>query len=208
MVKKKSKKTKRKVAKKSNSNTPSFLKKVVLFSLTFLVPIVFFNLPSNKRWVEGRALPYYKDIKRQSSNMDVHSRKLERHGVTYQIANYVCNNVPKGSWFLMPPQAFYLDRIYASGNSNVQEIYRYISHINIFAFHCMDLNLLEMNMSKEELSKAQYTLDIQPNGSMGIVSISSPDILNQVLQRFSYDYDLATTQSATVAIVNDLRNKR
>ena len=209
MAKKRIKIVKRKSPAKSKKKSPSFLAPILKILLAIIVPVVIFSMPSNWQWIQARAIPYYKDMKRQSSNMDLDSRKRERHGVTFQIADYVCKNVPKDSWFLMPPQAFYLDRIYASGNAtNVQEIYRYISHINIFAFHCMDLKLLDMTMNREELSKAQYTLDVKPNGSMSIVPISSPQVLEEVLQRFSYEYEMAMSPSAAVTIVNELKSKK
>ena len=208
MGKKRTKRIRKKDAKKTARKSNSFIIIATKILLALIVPAIFFSLPDNKLWLERRAITYFKDMGRQMNNMEVEFRKRERHGITYQIANYVCNNVPKDSWFLMPPQAFYLDRIYASSNANVQEIYRFISQVNIFAFHCMDLNLLDMQMERNELSKAQYTLDVQPNGNMAVIQISSPEILDQVLQRFNYDYDLAMTQSAAITIVNDLKSKK
>lgn len=195
-------------SKKTKNNSSGLVRKAILACLSIILPIIFFMLPATSNWLNSRPLQYIKAFDTQKERMDITLRKRERHGTTFMIADYVCNNIPKGSWFLMPPQPYYIDQVYDYKNpSNIRETYHHISLLKVFNFHCQDVNLLTMEMDDSEISKAEYTISLNRKGNIGVVKIDSPQRLEMVKKSFTYDVEHVTNAKGVLKILTEMQSK-
>jgi hypothetical protein len=151
---------------------PSIFKRFFVILLYFAAVLTFILLPLNKNWFEQRIFPYLEAIPKQYKSLDLNARKKERHGAVYSIFNYVCSAVPKGSYFLLPPQTYYLKSFYSKNQPDqIRELFQYQGTPNIFNFHCMDLIPVTLGMDEEKIMKAQYTFLFTKERQIQIVEL-------------------------------------
>ena len=206
MAKKKIVKRKKLPIKKKSKNLDA-IKKISLFVFSILLPVLFFNLPLNKQWMNARPVKYFGDMQKQIQNMDIEKRKSERHGITYAIAKHLCDNIPEDSWVLMPPQAYYLNQIYDYKKlEEVRETYQFISRPKIFNFHCPQLNVVTMEMNDEVIKKAEYTISMSSANRIQIIKIDNESTLEYHKNIFDYDYNTTSSITRVKEIITELQS--
>jgi hypothetical protein len=168
----------------------------------FLAPLIFISLPQNKAWLQQRVLPYFREIPEQRAKLDTLTRSMERHGQVFNIFDFVCKNVPKGSRFLLPPQTYYLKSIYDKNNPNaVNELYNYLAESNIFSYHCMDVRPITLGMPEDTIKTAQYTVFITPEKQIALVEIKDENIYQEVRKAFGKPSPMMTDRNQVIQYI-------
>ena len=116
-------------------------------------------LPRNQLWIDQKFVPYFENLKSEWKPRSVEERRAYRHGTTYAVVSFIEENVPKGSYLLLPPQKYLLKRIYTTDDpSKLKDSFIGLSMTSIFYYHTADYKLVHMTSPDSLLQKAEYVL--------------------------------------------------
>ncbi|HEU4470403.1 MAG TPA: hypothetical protein VFR58_04910 [Flavisolibacter sp.] len=87
--------------------------KIILFALSNLLLTGFFMLPDNRKWLQQRVLPYWKQMGRQAANLDIEHRKVLRYKDAYVLSKWAADSLakklPLDSVLLLVPSTAYFE---------------------------------------------------------------------------------------------------
>jgi hypothetical protein len=87
-------------------------KKIILLMCAISLIAGFFFIPTHKKWLSERLVPYWNDYRKQSSKLDIEHRKQERFGYFYTVckqmtAPFKTRPDKTNILLLMPPTAYF-----------------------------------------------------------------------------------------------------
>lgn len=91
------------------------MKQAILTLVGVVLLILFFLLPKNQSWFNGRIVGYWNDFNFQRHDLDPEVRKIERWGNSYlfskQIADYLSKRGARNNaLILLPPTSYFKER--------------------------------------------------------------------------------------------------
>lgn len=169
----------------------------------FIAPLIFISLPKNKIWLNQRLMTYYMELPSQQDSLRIDFRNTQRHGPAFNVFDFACKNIPKGSRFLIPPQTYFLKNLYDKKSSaQLQDPLNFLGETSIFSFHCMDLIPITLQMDEHAVRSAQYTILLSPQKTLQIVKIENDTIYKQIRQIFNLPLDLITDRQKAIDFIN------
>jgi len=88
--------------------------KLLLLVLSLLLITAFFLLPDNRRWLQERIFPYYRQLPRQVAHLDPEYRKAYRFESSYTLSRWVADSIRSlsggDSVLLLVPSTSYFEK--------------------------------------------------------------------------------------------------
>jgi len=89
-------------------------KNITLTFLSMELLLVFFLLPKNREWFNGRVITYWNDFRIQKNKLDIEYRKTKRWESSYTISKQITDSFAKNDLknviVLLPPSAYFKER--------------------------------------------------------------------------------------------------
>ena len=162
--------------------------------LSFLIIGGLYQFPMNKKWFGDRAMKYWKEFPTELKNLDLEYRMKKRHGNSYDLWKFINQNTDIGDYFLIPPQAYLIDKSFDTLSTNIHE-HRW-SFPNVLTYHVPGVYFVSLSSPDSIKTKATKTILLSDEKQFRFLDLGDDDIRKYIMELFeSYPSDLLYSKS-------------